>query len=402
VKVSVIVVIHSGCERLDDAVVSLEPWGRTGAAQVIIVDNGSPDGVGPEARKRFPWATVVRSERNLGFAGGAHLGAGAAEGEILCLLNDDAAAGEGWLEAHIDALERHPEAAATAGLLTSWDGRLVDFTRPVVTFDAHAFQLGQGMLLEGAELPATGEPLPLACGGNMAIRRADWERAGGFDPELFAYFEDLELGWRLWALGRQVIAAPRAQARHRGAATSSSMGNYRRGVLFERNALRVFFSTADAEHRAALGNAVLTTFLHRLVAFAGEDEAMAAAARDPFGMEASTGGGGHVPGMGTGLRRFFRRAASVPPGPVLHDGLLLMQLRAASGFFEGLDGTTIRRRRLAEQRTVADREILHRFPRLIVPTYAGDESWFASEGFRCLLPEGWPLEHRALDEVIRR
>lgn len=399
---SIIVVIHAGRERLDDAVASLERWGRTGAAQVVVVDNGSPDGAGPEARKRFPWATVVRSEQNLGFAGGVLLGAGAAEGDVLCLLNDDAAAEEGWLEGHLEALERHPEAAATAGLLTSWDGQTVDFTRPVVTFDAHAFQLGQGTPLDGAELPEAGEPLPLACGGNMAIRRTDWERAGGFDAGLFAYFEDLELGWRLWALGRQVIAAPGARARHRGAATSAAMGNYRRGVLFERNALRVFFATADAGHRAALGNAVLATFLHRLVAFAAEDEATAAATRDPFGMEASSGTGGHVPGMGSGLRRLFRRARHDPPEAALRNGLLLMQLRAASGFFEGLERTTARRRRLEELRTVADREILERFPRLIVPTYAGDEEWFASEGFRSLLPEGWPLEDRLLEEVIRR
>jgi len=401
-RASIIVVIHGGKERLDDAAASLEPWGASGKAQVVIVDNGSPDGVGPEAKNRFPWATVVRSERNLGFAGGVLLGVGVAEGDVLCLLNDDAFAEEGWLEAHLETLERFPDAAATAGVLTSWDGEAVDFTRPVVTFDAHGFQLGQGELLDGAELPEAGEPLPLACGGNMAIRRADWERVGGFDPGLFAYFEDLELGWRLWALGRQVVAAPGARARHRGAATSSTMGNYRRGVLFERNALRVFYSTADAEHRAALGNAVLMTFLHRMVAFSAEDEATAAAARDPFGMEASSEAGGHVPGMGFGLRRLFRRAAPAPPEPVLRDGLLLMQLRAASGFFDGLDRTTARRRRLELQRCVTDREILKRFPRLIVPTYAGDEAWFASKGFRSLLPEGWPLEERSLDEVIRR
>jgi len=401
-RASVVVVIHGGRERLDDAVASLERWGARGAAHVIVVDNGSPDGVAEAARRRFPWATVARSDANLGFAGGVRLGVEAAEGEILCLLNDDAAAEDGWLEAHLEALDRHPEAAATAGLMTGWDGRTVDFTRPVVTFDAHAFQLDQGAPLDEAELPAAGEPVPLACGGNMAIRREDWERAGGFDPDLFAYFEDLELGWRLWALGRQVIAAPGARARHRGAATSEAMGNYRRGVLFERNALRVFFSTADHEHRSALGNAVLMTFLHRLVAFAGEDEATAAMARDPFGMEASVAVGGHVPGMGSGLGRLFRRAAPDPPAPVLRDGLLLMQLRAASGFFEGLERTTARRCELDALRRVPDREILERFPRLIVPTYAGDEAWLASEGFRSLLPEGWPLVDRALDEVIRR
>ncbi len=398
-KVSVIVVIHGSEERLDDAVASLAPWGAAGRAQVVVVDNGAPGDLAGAVRRRFPWATPVASDTNLGFAGGVALGVEAAEGDVLVLLNDDAAAEEGWLEAHLETLEAHPGAAVSAGLLTSWDGTRVDFSRGLVTFDAHAFQLGQGRPLDGAELPEPGEPLALACGGNMAVRRADWERAGGFDPGLFAYFEDVELSWRLQAMGRHVVAAPHARARHRGAATSSGLGDFRRGVLFERNALRVFFATADGEHRAALGTAVLATFLHRMVAFAGLHEDTAAAVRDPFGMEASSRPSGHVPGMGRGLRRLFGRA---PEGPVLRDGHLLMQLRAASGFFEGLDGTTRRRRELEELRTVPDREILARHPRFLVPTYPGDREWFASEGFRELLPAGWPLETRSLEEVIAR
>ncbi len=398
-KPSVIVVIHGPAERLDDAVASLAPWGARGSAEVIVVDNGSPDDIAGETRRRFPWATPVTSDTNRGFAGGVALGAEAAGGDVLLLLNDDAAAGEGWLEAHLETLEANPGAAATAGLLTSWDGQRADFLRGLVTFDAHAFQLHQGRPLGEVELPTAGEPLALACGGNMAIRRADWERAGGFDPTLFAYFEDVELAWRLQAMGREVVAAPVARARHRGAATSQQMGDFRRGVLFERNALRVFFATADAEHRAALGTAVLATFLHRMVAFAGLEEDTAAATRDPFGMEASSRGSGHVPGMGRGLRRLFGRA---PEGPVLRDGHLLMQLRAASGFFEGLEATTVRRASLEALRTVPDREILARHPRPVVPTYPGDEAWFASEGFRTLIPEDWTPAHLALDEVIRR
>jgi GT2 family glycosyltransferase len=119
----------------------------------------------------------------------------------------------------------------------SWDGERHDFCGRL-TFDAHAFQVGQG---RWAAHPPTREPLPFACGGNLAIRRGDWEAAGGFDEKLFAYFEDVELGWRLWATGRQIVAAPDAVARHRGAATSSALGDFTRGVLFERNALRVFY-----------------------------------------------------------------------------------------------------------------------------------------------------------------
>jgi hypothetical protein len=51
---------------------------------------------------------------------------------------------------------------------------------------------------------------------------------------------------------------------------------------------------------------------------------------------------------------------------------------------------------------VPDREILARFPRAVVPTYAGDEAWFDSDTFASLLPDGWPLEFTTVDQVMRR
>ena len=82
----------------------------------------SPDRCGDEAERRFPWAAGCRSETNTGFAGGVHLGAEAATGEVLVLLNDDAAAADGFVEAHLDTLAAHPDAAASAGRLVTWDG----------------------------------------------------------------------------------------------------------------------------------------------------------------------------------------------------------------------------------------------------------------------------------------
>jgi len=411
VKASVIVVVHAGRERIDDSVASLAGLEQRPDAEVIVVDNGSAEGIGEEVRRRFPWVRVVRSEENLGFAGGVCRGVEASGGEVLLLLNDDAAAAPEWLDAHLEVLAQHPEAAACAGRLVTWDGARHDFVRGVMTFDAHAFQLGQGRAIDDLTPPEAGEPMPFACGGNLAVRRADWELAGGFDPDLFAYFEDVELGWRLWAAGRPIVAAPAAVARHRGMTTSQALGNYRRGVLFERNALRVFFGCADDEHRAALGTAVLATFLHRLAAFAAADPAVEQALADSFE------GAGRAPvsrgerwrrrvaerGIAGALRHLIARADQGPPSgaQALDEGLFLMQLRAAGGFFAALDRTTARRRQLEGVRRLSDRELLARFPRLIVPTYSGDAEWFRSGGFRDLLPAGWPLQDRALKDVIR-
>ena len=408
-RASIIIVAHAGMDHLEDSIAPLDGMTVDGRYEVVLVDNASADGCAEGAIKRWPWLKVVRSETNLGFAGGVNLGADAASGEVLILLNDDAAAEPGFVEAHLDTLADNPGAAATAGRLVSWDGSRHDFVRGGVTFDTHAFQIGQGWPVGEIEPPAAGEALPFGCGGNMAVRRADWDELGGFDPDLFAYFEDVELGWRLWAFGREVVAAPDAVARHRGGATSAGLGNFRRGVLFERNALRTFFSCADDEHRAAFGPAVYATFLHRLTAFAGSDPRLRPLAADPFGQ-------GHSPptrgerwrrrlserGVFGAARHLLARMLLGPQAgdPTVSDGHLLMQLRAADGFFSGLEDNECRRLEIAARRTVPDREILARFPRLVVPTYPGDDRWFASNAFAALLPDGWPIRRRRLDEVL--
>lgn len=408
-RASAIVVSHAGGEGLAGCLSSLAPWVEAGRLEVVLVDNGSADRCGAAMARELGPLEVVRSERNLGFAGGVAAGVGAARGDVLLLLNDDAAAEPGWLDAHLETLARHPEAGASAGRLVSWDGARHDFLRGAVTFDAHAFQVGQGWPVGELEIPEAGEPLPFPCGGNMAIRRADWELAGGFDPSLFAYFEDVALGWRLHAAGRPAVAAPDAVARHRGAATSILLGNYRRGVLFERNSLRAFFACADDELRAALGPAVLATFLHRLVAFGLERPDLAHLVADPFGpvpaapsrsdrWRARLARDGV---LGTARHLLARLLMGRRAGrPALDDGLLLMQLRSAHGFFASFEGDTARRRALEVRRTVGDREIVARFPRLVVPTYLGDDGWFDSQGFASLLPAGWPLERRRLEDLL--
>ena len=410
-RASVIVVVHVGAKHLEDSLGSLAKGASNGDFEVILVDNASVDDCGKTAKQRYPWVRVVRSEINAGFAGGVHLGADASSGDVLVFLNDDAAAGDGFVEAHLECLAANPDAAASAGRLVNWEGDRHDFVRGAVTFDCHAFQVGQGSDLREIDVATAGEALPFACGGNMAIRREDWDRSGGFDPQLFAYFEDVDLGWRLWAMGREVVAAPGAVARHRGAATSSQLGDFRRGVLFERNALRTFFACADADCRSAFGTAVLMTFLHRLTAFSKERWDLERMVKDPFGSDSGplsrserwsrrlqTGGL-----MGS-VRHLAARAllGRKAGSPVLEDGFLLMQLRAAQGFFDGLDRSEERRVELDAMRTVPDHEILTRFPRLIVPTYAGDKEWFSSDAFQALLPGGWPLETRKIEQVITR
>lgn len=109
---SVIVVSHRPGSWLAESLASALPQ----ATEVIVVDNGSTDGEASAIARRAG-AIIVRSTRNLGFAGGVNLGLRHADGEIVALLNDDAVAGPGWLQTAADVLADPTVAAVTPKVL---------------------------------------------------------------------------------------------------------------------------------------------------------------------------------------------------------------------------------------------------------------------------------------------
>src|SRR5205814_2186889 len=117
--------------------------------------------------------------------------------------------------------------------------------------------------LASADEPKAGADLLFACGGNMISRRdAVLALGGGFDDDFFAYLEDVDFGWRTWIGGKRALYEPRAAVRHKSSATSNRLGDFERGVLFERNALQTVLK--NAESLRELGGAALFAFLHRL------------------------------------------------------------------------------------------------------------------------------------------
>ncbi len=413
-------------EQLDPGV----PW------DVWVLDNGSQDGTAEWLEREWlararPRVRLVRSERNLGFAAGVdRLVEAAADADLVAFLNNDTRPRREWLGELLTALAGAPDdVAAVSGCILDWHGERLDFGRGVVTFDGHAFQLDYRRPLAVARVPADGDELPFACGGNLLVRRERFLRAGGFDPAYFAYYEDVDLGWRLWASGQRVLAAPRAVVHHRSGATSELLGLYRRGFLFERNAFLTVYKNVDDELWPRLMPVVMLTLLARsqyLLARANPGGEVLAA--DPYAtasgapsyaasLPASPAVASHPQRFGNlrrgdlvgawrSVRRRLAHLASPPASvdgasaPRLTDERTVAQLQAVSSLLGNLDGAAQQRRRVQAARKVPDRELLARFPLWLVPTYPGDEQLFTSPGFRTWLPPDLPLVEAKLADVM--
>jgi GT2 family glycosyltransferase len=246
--VTVVVVNFDGWHHLRPCLSALAQT-RGVVFETVVIDNGSRDGSVAKVRAEFPDVQVIPLERNVGFGAANHIGARAARGEYLALLNNDTEVEPDWLVHLLEPLETEPHIAATSS-------RLVFLREPdVVNSNGGAMsRLGLGYdrdyRLPLGDLPPGEEPVdvlfPVAAA--MLMRTREFE-AVGFDPEMFMYHEDVDLGWRLWLAGRRVVVCPRSVVKHLGSATTRRTHGHRlRESMGLRHCVRTLLKCYEVEN----------------------------------------------------------------------------------------------------------------------------------------------------------
>ena len=265
-SVSVVIVNLDGAEHLPDCLDSLrdQTYPRE-LVDVIVVDNGSVDGSLELLDRRYPWVKVLPQGRNTGFAPAVNTGVQAAAGACVALVNNDMRVDPNWLAALVEVYDPDEGVVCVAGQILSWDAERVDFVEGSLNFYGMGHQVAFGRRREDVDVP-DGQEVLFACGGSMLVDRRVFLDAGGFDDGFFAYFEDIDFGWRLNLLGYRVRLAGRALAYHRLHGTSSRFPEHQRLFLYERNALRLIAKNYDDESlRRALAPALLLTAKRAMV-----------------------------------------------------------------------------------------------------------------------------------------
>ncbi|MDH4070645.1 MAG: glycosyltransferase family 2 protein [Ignavibacteria bacterium] len=197
-------------------------------SEVLLIDNGSTDGsVGPASRK-FPDVTVIRSESNLGYAGGCNLGLRHARGEFALLLNDDALVTEGLLEKLIITMQADQTiAACQPKILSIKEPGKFDYAGAAGgEMDRYGFPFCRGRMFDTCEEDSGqyDEPAEIfwASGACCLVRSSLVLDAGLFDTDFFAHMEEIDLQWRLRNRGYRSVSVPGAVARHDAGSTLSA------------------------------------------------------------------------------------------------------------------------------------------------------------------------------------
>ncbi len=229
---SVIILNYNGRQFLEPCLRSVLEQ-EHGNLEVIVVDNGSSDGSPELVREIFPAVRVIEAGANLGFAGGNNLGVRCATHDRVVLLNNDTVARPGWLARLLEPLADPGTAIASSLVLTRGVPEQYYARNGSVNF------LGHNVML-AFHVP---EHIFYCNGASLAFKR---ELLGEpFDPDFFAYAEDLYLGFRARFAGFHAVHAGQSVVDHLGGATSRTTSPARIAMLQERNRLLnllLFFS----------------------------------------------------------------------------------------------------------------------------------------------------------------
>ncbi len=252
-SVSVVILAYGEEEWLSAAVSSAlgSPY-----ADVVVVDNGcTSDAV--RDLPSDPRLRVITPPDNLGFAGGVDAGVAASHGDAICMLNSDAEFEPGALDALVSALDDGADLAGAVVLLADSPELVNSAGNPI-----HVLGLvWAGHLEEPRDsLDPREEPTTLS-GACMAVRRQTWDELGGFDPEFFAYHEDVDLCWRARQRGLTLRLVLEAGVRHHYEFSRNSRKMY----LMERNRLLFVLTTYEFSTLALLAVPLIAFDLSLLV-----------------------------------------------------------------------------------------------------------------------------------------
>lgn len=181
-----------------------------------MVDNASTKDEAFEIQKRFPYVTIIKSDKNLGFAGGNNLGIKAAKGKYLFLVNNDTIFKEFNIQALIDRLE----SSDTIGLVCpkirfSWGTNPIQFAgyTPLSKVTVRNQAIGFGKEDKGQY--ETAHPTPYAHGAAMLIKREALEKVGLMPECYFLYYEELDWSMMFTRAGYQIWYEPACTIYHK-------------------------------------------------------------------------------------------------------------------------------------------------------------------------------------------
>jgi GT2 family glycosyltransferase len=218
--VSVVIPVHNHFEDTLNCLKSFRDTNEKYSYEIIVIDDGSTDETN-DVMSKCKNIHYLKNDRNLGYLQSCNRAAQFALGEYLILVNNDVCVLPGWLDALVDTFLYHPDAGLVGSKLIYPDGHLQE-AGGVIWEDASGINFGRDDDANKPEYNYLRE-VDYCSGACICVPKSLWDELKGFDPLYIpAYYEDVDLAFRLRKQGYRVLYQPFSQVIHLEGITSGT------------------------------------------------------------------------------------------------------------------------------------------------------------------------------------
>lgn len=231
-ELSIITVNYNG---LNDTCALIDSITFNEDMEVIVVDNGSKENEAGILLERYPNIKAIRSDKNLGFAGGNNLGIKSAKGKYLFLINNDTIFKKFNPETLIKRLEFSPKIGMVCPKIRfAWDNTPIQYAgyTPLSSITIRNKAIGFGEEDKGQYDVA--HKTPYAHGAAMMLKREAIDKVGLMPECYFLYYEELDWSMMMTRAGYEIWYEPASTIYHK---ESQSTG--------QNSPLRTYFITRN-------------------------------------------------------------------------------------------------------------------------------------------------------------
>jgi len=203
-KLSIIILNYNVRYFLEQCIISVQRSIKSIDAEIIVIDNNSPDDSCAMMRAKFPEITLLENKENVGFSKANNQAVNIAKGEYVCILNPDTAVAE---DTFVLAL-KYAESISNLGALGIYlmDGTgffLPESKRNLPTPKASVlklFGIGKSYYANHISERESGE-VDVLVGAFMLLKRSVYIEVKGFDEDYFMYGEDIDFSYKISKAG---------------------------------------------------------------------------------------------------------------------------------------------------------------------------------------------------------
>ncbi len=210
--VSIIILNYNAGELLLNCVSSVFNSNYTNI-EVIVVDNISTDNSHKDCKKQFGQIRLIENKQNLGYCEGNNVGIRNAKGKFIVILNPDTKVESNWLDELFSAYEKFGDGLYQPKIM-AFENNLFESGGNMLQLFGFGYSKGRG-IKDNGQYDKMGE-IGYASGACLFTKTEIIKKIGLFDPFIFLYHDDLDLGWRATQLGIKSFYAPKSKIFHAG------------------------------------------------------------------------------------------------------------------------------------------------------------------------------------------